>query len=105
MIGTIAVYTNGHPWPGGARICFEQHEVRAVGRLSAYNDFVIRCLVRFGDGRVVFVKIGEQSDADQKWLNRINRALRSELREHALDGTLVVPTREICFTLHWKEIP
>jgi hypothetical protein len=104
MIGMIAMYTNGHPWPGGAGIHFDQHEVHAVGSISAYNDFVKRHLVRLADDRVVFVKLKEQSDADRKWLNGVARALRSELRARAYDGTLVIPTREIGFIIHWKDI-
>jgi len=104
VIGTLAAYTNGHPWPGGAAIHVARIEVRAVGVLRSYNDFVGRYLVRLADGRVVFVKVSEQIDADQKWLRGMGRALNKELRQKALAGTLVVPSRDIGSVVHWKEI-
>ena len=105
MTGTIATYTNGHPWPGGESVRFELRAVRAVGALHSYNDFVKRYLVRLADGHEVFVKIGEQEDADRRWLNGIARALRNDLRARALAGTLVVPTREVSSIIHWRDVP
>jgi DNA-binding cell septation regulator SpoVG len=105
MTGTLATYTNGHPWPGGESISFEREVVRAVGQLTAYNDFVTRYLVRLVDGREAFVVIRDQPDADQKWFKAICRQINRDQREKAIAGTLVVPTKEISCVLTWRELP
>ena len=105
MIGTIATYTNGHPWPGGGSVSFERNAVRAVGQLRAYNDCVKRYLVRLADGREVFVKLREQAvEADYRWLREIASVIVRELRQKAVEGTLVVPSRTIGSIVHWKEL-
>jgi hypothetical protein len=105
MTGTIATHaSSGHPWPGGSSVGFEQRDVVAIGSLSAYNDFVKRYLVRLVDGREAFVKFGDQPEADRRWLSGIARALRKELRERAVDGTLAVPTRDLSFVIYWRDV-
>lgn len=104
MIGTIATHTNGHPWPGGARVSFERRDVRALGVLRSYNDFVKRYLVRLADGREVFVQMSAQAEADQKWLRGIGHKLNQELRQKAIAGTLVVPSRDLSSVVHWKDV-
>lgn len=105
MIGTIATYTNGCPWPGGGSVSFERNAVRAVGQLRAYNDCVKRYLVRLADDRVAFVKMLDQTvEADYAWLREIARVIVRELRQKAVDGTLVVPSRTLGSIVHWKEL-
>jgi len=101
MLGTLATHTNGFPWPGGESITFKTSDVLAVGSFHSYNTFVKRCLVRLSDGRLAFVKIGEQNDTERKWLGSINRRLNRELRAKALAGTLGVPSKDIDFIVHW----
>jgi len=104
MIGTIAAYTSGHPWPGGGSVSFERTAVRAVGQLRAYNDCVKRYLVRLADGCVVFVKLNEQAvEADYKWIREFARVIVRELRQKAIEGTLAVPSRDVGSVVHWKD--
>ena len=104
MIGTTAAHTSGHPWPGGPRIRFERAEVRSVGHLSAYNDFVVRYLVRLADDREVFVKFAEQPEAEQRWLKGLARRVNRELRARVLDGSRGFPTRDVPFLLTWFDV-
>ena len=107
MIGTVALYVEGtgHPWPGGDRIAFEQTSVRALGRMSAYNDFVTRYLVRLDDGREAFVKVADQSKEEQTWLRRLQREINREGRAKASEGALAMPSRDLSFVIRWKTIP
>lgn len=105
MIGTSAMFMNGHPWPGGELVCFKSKEVSAVGHLTSYNDFVTRYLVRLANGRTAFVKIVDQSEVDQQWLRALARAFNHELHQRAIEGKLVVPSRESPYILHWRDVP
>ena len=58
-----------------------------MGHLSAYNDFVVRYLVRLADDREVFVKFADQPEADRRWLEGLARRINRELRARALDGS------------------
>jgi hypothetical protein len=104
MVGTTAARTNGHPWPGGPRLRFERAEVRALGHLSAYNDFVVRYLVRLADDREVFVKLADQPEADRRWLQTRARRINRELRARVLDGSRGFPTRDVPFILTWFDV-
>jgi hypothetical protein len=103
MIGTVALFADvtGHPWPGGERVRFEAAEVRALGKMTAYNDFVTRYLARLADGRVVFVKMGEQSNDEQVWLAAFRRAFNRELRARP---SATYPTRDLSFVITWKDV-
>ena len=107
MIGTVALYTmSGHPWPGGERLQFEAAEICAFGRLAAYNDFVTRYLARLADGRVVFVKMVDQSAAEQKWIAGIRRAINREDRARRIAGGIGFArlTRDNTFVITWKDV-
>ena len=105
MTGTIALFAaSGHPWPGGPSVDFTRTDVRAIGKLTSYNNFVVRYLVRLADGRVAFVVVRDQLKAGRGWLGSVARQINRDLRARAIAGTLVVPSRELSFVISWCDV-
>lgn len=95
----------GVSWPGGAARIFDLAQVRALGKQSLYGSFVARYVVRLTDGAEVFVKLSEQSDAEQAWIRRLSRRELTTRRAARLAGSVGgYATRDCPEVIHWIEV-
>jgi hypothetical protein len=94
MTGVRSLAHPWGPWGGGAKVRFEQADVRAFGKLRRWGDARVFYLVRLVDDVELFVNASEQESSDEKWL----RALGAETRTPS-------PTRDCGWAIAWREIP
>jgi len=72
-----ALSNTGCPWPGGGEVEFVQADVVQLGKLYCWGSACVQFIVRLRDGREVFVRADKQIKADERFLRKIAKPIRS----------------------------